>query len=144
MLYLQPHITKQPGRPPLPLEKQMLMCIWYLSNQEGFRSLADRFDVTKSTAYECVRRIIDAIICLRQDFIRWPTPVEARRTSIYFKEVNNFPNVIGCIDGSHIPIARPKEKSDSYINRKGYHSVILQGICNEKCEFIDVSCGWPG
>lgn len=85
--------------------------------------------------------MLEIITCLRNDFICWPTEIEARRTSNYFYEQSHFPNVIGCIDGSHIPISKPKEKSDSYVNRKGYHSLVLQGVCNHKLEFIDVSCG---
>ena len=35
---------------------------------------------------------------------------------------------IGAIDGSHIPIKAPVESSASYVNRKGFHSILLQGI----------------
>lgn len=31
-----------------------------------------------------------------------------------------------------------------YYNRNSYHSVILQGVCNDKKEFIDVFAGTPG
>ncbi|XP_030764491.1 putative nuclease HARBI1 [Sitophilus oryzae] len=141
---LGPHFTRQSGRPQLPLKKQLLLSIWYLSNQEVFRSISDRFDVSKSTAYECIGRFLNAVMAIANEFIKWPSHAEAQRTSLHFREQNGFPDIIGCIDGSHVPIAKPKNKPDSYINRKGYHSIILQGICNEKYEFIDVSCGWPG
>lgn len=38
----------------------------------------------------------------------------------------------------------PPERKDDYIDRKGDVSIILQGICNEKKEFIDIFVGYPG
>lgn len=37
-----------------------------------------------------------------------------------------FPKVLGAIDGTHVQITKPKEHGESYINRKGYHSMQLQ------------------
>lgn len=52
--------------------------------------------------------------------------------------------VVGAVDGCHIKIDAPKYSPSSYINRKGFHSIVLQGICNEKMEFIDVYVGEVG
>lgn len=48
------------------------------------------------------------------------------------------------LDGSHIPISAPSENAENYINRKGYHSIILQGICDHKLRFIDIFTGMCG
>jgi hypothetical protein len=32
----------------------------------------------------------------------------------------------------------------SYVNRKGYHSVILQAICSHDMRFTNCFVGWPG
>jgi hypothetical protein len=37
-----------------------------------------------------------------------------------------FPQTIGCIDGSFIPIPLPKEHGRSYICRKHFAAIILQ------------------
>lgn len=62
------------------------------------------------------------------------------------KYCNNsvFLGVIAAIDGSHIRILPPKEYPNSYYNRKKFHSVLLQGICDKKKLFIDVYAGEPG
>lgn len=55
-----------------------------------------------------------------------------------------FPGVIGATDCCQIPISAPHENPDSYINRKGYHSINTQAICDSKRRFLDVftgSCG---
>lgn len=52
--------------------------------------------------------------------------------------------VIGAVDGSHIPIKAPAENSASYINRKNFHSILLQGICDHEYKFIDCYAGEAG
>ena len=36
------------------------------------------------------------------------------------------------IDGTHIPILAPRENHTEYVNRKGFHSIIMQAVtdCN--------------
>lgn len=38
----------------------------------------------------------------------------------------------------------PKENPNSYFNRKKFHSILLQGVCNHRKMFIDVFTGIPG
>ena len=44
----------------------------------------------------------------------------------------------------YIPIKAPLEDSVSYVNRKSFHSVLLQGICDHELFFTDIAVGWPG
>ncbi|KAK5639368.1 hypothetical protein RI129_011860 [Pyrocoelia pectoralis] len=48
---------------------------------------------------------------------------------LYLNITHSFSGVIGAIDGSHIRINAPKDHHTSYINRKGYHSILLQAVC---------------
>ena len=45
-----------------------------------------------------------------------------------FKLTKGFPQAIGAIDGTHIPIIRPEQSPADYYNRKGYYSIIMQGV----------------
>lgn len=63
---------------------------------------------------------------------------------IQYLQISGFPNVLGCIDGSYIPIRSPKDKiSSTYANRHDYPSITLQGICDAKLRFLDVYTGVP-
>ena len=42
--------------------------------------------------------------------------------------------MIGCVDGSHIRIQGPSDNENDFVNRKGYHSVNVQGVCDQKGE----------
>ncbi len=37
-----------------------------------------------------------------------------------------LPNVIGCIDGTQIPISAPSQNEVDYVNRKSFHSINIQ------------------
>ena len=58
--------------------------------------------------------------------------------------VVGYPGVIGAIDGTHIPMSRPLEEPDVYINRKGYTSVNMLALvdCDGWFRFCSVGC--PG
>ena len=43
-------------------------------------------------------------------------------------QADGLPDVIGAIDGCHIPIKAPRENDSEYINRKGFHSLQLQAV----------------
>ena len=51
---------------------------------------------------------------------------------------------IGAIDGCHISIRPPSTCPENYINRKQFHSVILQAVCDNDMLITDVYGGWPG
>ena len=61
-----------------------------------------------------------------------------------FREKSTFPNVVGAIDGTHIPIRAPKENHEDYFNRKHYYSFIVQGIVDASGTYLSVSTGFPG
>ncbi|XP_075748160.1 uncharacterized protein LOC142814111 [Rhipicephalus microplus] len=61
-----------------------------------------------------------------------------------FKQVSGFPDTIGCIDGSYIPVRCPAGKVRSvYVNRHHYPSLTLQGIWDNRKRFLDVGTGAP-
>lgn len=68
----------------------------------------------------------------------------ARTVVSEFKAKRGIPGVIGAIDGSHIPIKAPTSCPENYINRKGFHSVVLQAVSDHEMMFTDCYVGWPG
>lgn len=52
--------------------------------------------------------------------------------------------MIGAIDGCHIYIKQPVGNTVDYYNRHQSHSVILQGVCDARKRFINISVGHPG
>ncbi|XP_067047663.1 putative nuclease HARBI1 [Acropora muricata] len=55
-----------------------------------------------------------------------------------------FPGIIGVIDGTHIRIRAPTRQPDAYVNRKKFHSLVTQIVCDDNMIFRDILVGWPG
>ena len=68
--------------------------------------------------------------------------LESLKTGFY--QVAKVPGVVGCIDGTHIPIIAPKVDEYTYVNRKKFHSINIQTICDHNLVFLDVVAKWPG
>ena len=127
------------------LEKQVLITMWILGNPECPRSVADRFNVTKSSAFHVYRRICEAICNnLSGQPIKFPSGQRAIDVVQGFEEKRAYPGVLGAIDGCHIPVKAPRKNRKQYINRRGFHSLQLQVICDMDMQFTDVFCGYPG
>lgn len=59
-------------------------------------------------------------------FIVWPDTARASKVMNGFSATSSFPGVIGAIDGTHINIPAPHKHPETYVNRKGHHSIQLQ------------------
>lgn len=132
------------GREQMGAEKQLLICLWYIADNECYRSIADRFGVAESSALTAVRDVIAWLASLASIFIRWPRGDRVTECEQGFFERKMMPHVIGAIDGCHIRIAAPHEHPEDYINRKLFHSLVLQAIVDSRKLFTDVYIGQPG
>ncbi|KAK0139253.1 putative nuclease HARBI1 [Merluccius polli] len=54
-----------------------------------------------------------------------------------------FPSVIGCIDGTHIPITAPSH-NEEYVNRKSIHIIHVQIIRDAAYIISNAEAKWPG
>ena len=133
------------GRPAIPLRKQILIYLWFLGNNEPYEHVAGRFDVALSSAFVVAKRISDAMVNnYRNNFIKWLIGPSADQVIANFQEIQGFPGVLGATDGSHIPIRAPNENPNDYVNRKKFHSIVLQVVCDSELLITDAFCGYPG
>ena len=126
-------------------EKELLMFLWYIGNLESYRSMADRFGTSKGSFHASVKRVSSCLTSVMPEVIKWPaTQADFDDTSRDFSQKCQFQNVVGAIDGSHIPITAPKHHPHAYFNRKKFYSIVLLASCNSRMEFNYVWTGNPG
>lgn len=61
-----------------------------------------------------------------------------------FQEMATFPDVIGCVDCTHVPIIPTGgQTAEQYRNRKGYFSLKIQVVAGPQLEILDAVIRWP-
>jgi hypothetical protein len=117
-------------------------------SQEGVTYAAIRlaFGIAGPTVCKCVHQVVYAIVdVMRQTYVRRMNAAEAAETKAAFK-AKGFPNCLGAIDGTHFKIRRPHRRmaEDYYCLRKAAFTLQMQGVCNHKGFFWDVTIGHTG
>ena len=136
---------EQKGGPAvIPLRQKLTLFLWYMGNQNSFREVSDKFNMSQSSAHRCIVEILTAFCNTVPSFVCWPTLCEKTASSAAFSTKCGIQGIIGAIDGCHIKIQRPNDRGGDYLNRKNYYSVVLQGIVNETGRFVDIFVGAPG
>ena len=62
----------------------------------------------------------------KKKFLYMPNHSSAQLTKEQFYSLGRFPEVIGAINGTHIPIIAPSEDEHLFVNRKGFHFINVQ------------------
>ncbi|XP_067132867.1 putative nuclease HARBI1 [Centruroides vittatus] len=133
-------------KPLIEKEKNLLIFLWLVGNQETYREVADRFGVTESHEHGVFMKYCDHISALATKFICWPIGEEAERSIRAFEALRQvpFPGVIGAIYGTYVKFSALKEEKNEHITRKQTAAVVLQAVCRSNLLFIDIFAGWPG
>ena len=132
-------------RKAITTEKRVGMTLYFLATGADFRTIGHLFGVSKSSVCIVTKSVCAAIVrYLLPEYIQIPTGNSLKEIVLSFKNDMSFPQCAGAIDGTHIPIISPKVCQADYYNRKGWHSIILQGTVNNLGHFMDIYVGWPG
>ena len=117
--------------------RQVLITLRFLASGSFQQVTGDSVaGLDKSTVSRIVRRVTLALSRRVDQFIRFPQTQEERDNAKQgFYNIANFPCAIGCIDATHIRIIAPTENEWDFVNRKRYHSINVQGICDHKGNF---------
>ncbi|KAL0879649.1 hypothetical protein ABMA27_003364 [Loxostege sticticalis] len=132
------------GRKPIDAKKQLLIALWMMALPDCYRSVCEKFDVGLATALRSVRRVSYTLHSLAPQFIRWPRGEHAREVAREFERHSAFPGVVGAIGGTHIKVNAPTKDGQSYINRKGTHSIQMQAVCTHYIVLTSVFGGYAG
>ena len=116
-------------------EEQVLVALRFLASGGFLEVLGDTVGgIPKCTVSRIVSSVSTALARKQHDFIRWPsTAAERQEIKQGFFEKGGFPGVIGCIDGTQfIRIQGLSAHESDFVNRKGFHSINIQAICDHR------------
>ena len=121
-------------RRPLSVEQRVAVALWCLATPTEYRTIPHLFGIARSTVCEIVHETCQCILdVLMKPCIQFPTGDKLSQVVDEFKRKWAVPQCFGAIDGSHVPISAPSNLHTDYYNRKGWYSMLIQGLV-----------GWPG
>lgn len=78
-------------------------------------------------------------------FIKFPrTQQEFNTIRRSFMNRFQLPGIIGAIDGTHVAILKPSNDEHNFINRKGFHSLNVQIVCDPNLIILNVNANFGG
>ncbi|XP_028168053.1 uncharacterized protein LOC114358318 [Ostrinia furnacalis] len=103
-----------------PLEPKLCFYIFlsFIGTTEPLTPIASRFDISISSTFRVLRRVIAWILTKLDDAVKWPQEFnEIKSVCDTFEIKTGISNIIGVIDASHIKIEKPKNARDNAIKR---------------------------
>lgn len=144
---LRQYISKQEThlRQPVSVEKRIAVTLWKLATNVEYRTIGALFGIGRSTVGNVVLETCAAISeHLLPKYVTIPEGAKLRELVDGYEGRWGFPQAVGAIDGTHIPIIRPLHSAADYYNRKGYYSILMQAMVDYRGIFMDIHIGWPG
>ncbi|XP_041377274.1 putative nuclease HARBI1 [Gigantopelta aegis] len=112
---------------------RVMVTLRYLAKGDFLSEVADVHGISKSSASRCINSVCDAM-CHRLNNIHFPrNNAEVREVKEKFYSLASFPNVIGAIDGTLIPIQGMTGTDENlYVCRKGFHALNIMAVADAK------------
>lgn len=132
-------------RESISARRRLALTLYFLASTSEYRTISNLFGVSTAFVCICVKEVCHAIVqLLRSSHVFFPKNDEISDIIKLYREKWGFPMCCGAIDGTHIPIVAPKQNPADYINRKKYHSIVMQAVVDSSYLFRDFVVGWPG
>ncbi|XP_057681223.1 putative nuclease HARBI1 [Corythoichthys intestinalis] len=128
------------------LTSMQILCIGlrFFAHGSFLYNIGGAENIGKSTVCRAVRKVTLALKRVLPVMVVFPghKPVEVIKEE--FQRIAGFPNVIGCVDATHIPITPPAQNERDYLNQKSFHSINVQIICDASYKITNLEARWPG
>lgn len=126
--HLTPHLDTQNN-----IQESILTTLQWLGTGNYLWNLRGIGQCAKTTVWRRVWSVIDGIVCpeMLRDWLPWPTNNNTHYHVNYFRRKYHLENILGIVDGTHIPILSPSSDpyEAAYVNRKHFHSFNVQVVC---------------
>lgn len=153
MELIRPHFPHPPlnnrGRgSKVTIEIAVLATLRFYATGTYQRSLGQDFNfgISQTSASRWIHRITQIIDQhLADAFIKFPDGRDERQLNkATFMDRFGFPGAVGAIDCTHIAILKPKVDEHNFLNRKGYHSLNVQCICDPNMMILNLNTNYGG
>ncbi|PKA65068.1 hypothetical protein AXF42_Ash019080 [Apostasia shenzhenica] len=108
----------------MPAAKQLAVFLRVIAQADSYRSVCELFQHSLETVSHNFRQVLEGVLTLKDDFV-----VPPDSTTLCHPYIRNnshfypyFKDILGAIDGTHVPAIVPVHKQNRYRNRKDFIS----------------------
>ncbi|GAB1863201.1 Putative nuclease HARBI1 [Camponotus japonicus] len=151
---VEPHLTPQTRISAMDSTTKVITALRFFASGSYQMNIGKNIymGVSQPTVSRSIHEIIDIITRpeIMNQCIKFPnTLAELNELRTQFYRKFEFPGTIGCIDCTHIAIFPPMVNNHIYpehiyVNRKGYHSINTQLICDWRLKIMHINARYPG
>ncbi|CAC5385319.1 HARBI1 [Mytilus coruscus] len=128
-----------------PVSLQVMVALRFYATGSFQLVNSDVHNVSRSSVSNIICGVTECLVGVCQQYVEMPTDeASLQKTMQDFHNYANFLNIVGAIDGKHIRIKAPLTDEHLYVNRKNYHSINVQGVCDANMKFLNIVAKWPG
>nr|XP_039252705.1 uncharacterized protein LOC120329934 [Styela clava] len=132
-------------REPIPPEERLAVTLRYLVTGDSYQTIGFSYRIHKTTISRIIPETCAAIWdSLQPVFMAVPSENQWKIIANDFKQLWQFPNCVGSIDGKHVVIQAPANSGSSFFNYKKTFSLVLLAVSDAKYRFIYVDVGAYG
>ncbi|KAL7370675.1 hypothetical protein ABVT39_007405 [Epinephelus coioides] len=121
-----------------------MTCYKHIATGSMQNVVGDTIQAHKSTVCRAVRRVALALCGHLNNYVQLPSGARQDVVRQKYHNIGGFPDVVGCVDGTHVKIKAPSDHENAYVNRKGFHSLNAQLVCDPDLILTNCVIKWPG
>ena len=130
---------------PVPPHGQVSSTLGFLATGTFQTFVGDRVGISQPSISRILPPVLDGLIKLAPQYIKFPyTAAEQIPIKRGLYSIAGLPNTIGAIDCTHVRIKAPSPDPFPCLNRKRYHSINVQVICDADNQLLNVVARYPG
>ncbi|KAL8607070.1 hypothetical protein ACOMHN_005096 [Nucella lapillus] len=132
-------------RAAIPLEQRMGIALYRLASGASIRAVGRLFGASPASVCLIIRDFTKGLVeNLLPEFVSFPQGERLQKVVTGFEQKWGFPQCVGVVGETHIPVMPSAADREDYVNAKGWCSVHGQCIVDHQLLFTDVFVGWPG
>ncbi|MBN3303744.1 putative nuclease HARBI1 [Amia ocellicauda] len=124
---------------------QILAALGFYTSGSFQTRMGDAIGISQASMSRCVTNVTKALVEKASEYIGFTRDEATQQHSKEeFYRVAGMPNVLGVVDCVHIAIKAPNAEDLSYVNRRGFHSINCQLVCDSRGLLLSAETHWPG
>uniref|UniRef100_UPI00398F7083 putative nuclease HARBI1 n=1 Tax=Pristiophorus japonicus TaxID=55135 RepID=UPI00398F7083 len=136
---LEPHTRL---RTALSIETKVTIARNFYTTGSFQSATADISNISQFSAHRSIWQVTDALYKRSLSFLM--TREKQVEWQAGFVQISGFPRVQGAIDCTHFGLRAPQNHPEIFVNRKGFHSLNVQLVCDHQHRIRADNARYPG